>query len=166
MRLDRGKYAADVRGYVQNVIDGKIVANRERVKACRRFAEMTENPEYEVRTKDADFVIGIIEATFKHRQGQTLDGKPLRGKPLVLEPWQRFCVYGMLVFFYRGTDERVVKEAFIFIPRKNGKTMFVSALSYALALLERESGSKVYVVGAALKQAMETFENWQYNIEI
>ena len=69
MRLDRGKYAADVRGYVQNVIDGKIVANRERVKACRRFAEMTENPEYEVRTKDADFVIGIIEATFKHRQG-------------------------------------------------------------------------------------------------
>ena len=166
MRLDRGKYAADVRGYVQNVIDGKIVANRERVKACKRFAEMTENPEYEVRTKDADFVIGIIEATFKHRQGQTLDGKPLRGKPLVLEPWQRFCVYGMLVFFYRGTDERVVKEAFIFIPRKNGKTMFVSALSYALALLERESGSKVYVVGAALKQAMETFENWQYNIEV
>ena len=48
MNLDKGKYAADVRGYVQNVIDGKIVANRERVKACRRFAEMTENPEYEV----------------------------------------------------------------------------------------------------------------------
>ena len=72
MNLDKGKYAADVRGYVQNVIDGKIVANRERVKACRRFAEMTENPEYEVRTKDADFVIGIIEATFKHRQGQSL----------------------------------------------------------------------------------------------
>ena len=166
MRLEKGKYASDVRSYVQNVIDGKIVANKERIQACQRFADMTENPDYEVRTKDADFVIGIVESTFKHRQGQTLDGKPLRGKPLILEPWQRFCVYGMLVFFHKGTNERVVKEAFIFIPRKNGKTMFVSALSYALALLERESGSKVYVVGAALKQAMETFENWQYNIEV
>ena len=92
MRLDRGKYAADVRTYVQNVIDGKIVANRERVKACRRFAEMTENPEYEVRTKDADFVIGIIEATFKHTEGTRLDGNPLGGKPPVLEPWQGFRV--------------------------------------------------------------------------
>ena len=71
----------------------------------------------------------------------------------------------MLVFFYCGTKERVVKEAFIFIPRKNGKTIFVSALSWALGLLQRLSGSKVYVVGAALKQAMETFDNWDYNIE-
>lgn len=165
MRLEKGKYASDVRAYVEGVISGEIIAGKERVQACQRFADMTENPAYDVRTKDADFVIGIIEKTFRHRQGQTLDGTPLRGKPLVLEPWQRFCVYGMLIFFKAGTQERVVKEAFIFIPRKNGKTMFVSALSYALALLERESGSKVYVVGAALKQAMETFDNWQYNIE-
>lgn len=165
MKLEKGKYASDVRAYVENVISGKIIAGKERVQACQRFADMTENPTYDVRTKDADFVIGIIEKTFRHRQGQTLDGTPLRGKPLVLEPWQQFCVYGMLIFFKAGTQERVVKEAFIFIPRKNGKTMFVSALSYALALLERESGSKVYVVGAALKQAMETFDNWQYNIE-
>lgn len=166
MILPKGKYASDVRSYIEHVIDGSIVAGKERIQACQRYARMTENPEYEVRTKDADFVIGIIEATFKHRQGQTLDGTPLRGKPLILEPWQRFCVYGMLSLYKRGTQERVTKEAFIFIPRKNGKTMFVSALSYALAILERESGSKVYVVGAALKQALETFENWRYNIEI
>lgn len=166
MKLDHGKYASDVRSYVQGVIDGRILANRDRVKACRRFAEMTEREDFEVRTRDADLVIGIIETTFRQRQGEALDGTPLRGKPLILQPWQRFCIYGMLIFYHRGTDERVVKEAFIFIPRKNGKTMFVSALSYALAILQRESGSKVYVVGAALKQAMETFESWRYNIEV
>lgn len=165
MRLERGKYASDVRSYVERVLDGSIKANPERIQAARRFAEMTENPEYEVRTKDADFVIGIIETTFKHRQGEDLEGRPLRGRPFILEPWQRFCVYGMLCFYYAGTDERVVKEAFIFIPRKNGKTLFVAALAYGLAVLERESGSKVYVVGAALKQALETFESWRYNIE-
>lgn len=165
MRLERGKYASDVRSYVERVLDGSIKANPERIQAARRFAEMTENPAYEVRTKDADFVIGIIESTFKHRQGEDLEGRPLRGRPFILEPWQRFCVYGMLCFYYAGTDERVVKEAFIFIPRKNGKTLFVAALAYGLAVLERESGSKVYVVGAALKQALETFESWRYNIE-
>ena len=165
MRLERGKYASDVRSYVEGVLDGSIKANPERIQAARRFAEMTENPAYEVRTKDADFVIGIIETTFKHRQGEDLEGRPLRGRPFILEPWQRFCVYGMLCFYHKGTDERVVKEAFIFIPRKNGKTLFVAALAYGLAVLERESGSRVYVVGAALKQALETFESWRYNIE-
>lgn len=165
MKLDKGKYASDVRSYVEGVLDGSIKANPERIQAARRFAEMTENPDYEVRTKDADFVIGIIETTFKHRQGEDLSGRPMRGRPFILEPWQRFCVYGMLCFYHKGTDERVVKEAFIFIPRKNGKTLFVAALAYGLAVLERESGSKVYVVGAALKQALETFESWRYNIE-
>ncbi len=161
----RGKYADEVLQYARGVAKGRIVAGQDRILGCQRFLDMIRMPQFEVRTRDADFVIGIIEATFKHRQGQKPDTTPLRGKPFVLEPWEKFCVYGMLIFFYPGTQERVVKEAFIFIPRKNGKTIFVSALSWALGLLERMSGSKVYVVGAALKQAMETFDNWAYNIE-
>ena len=159
-----GKYAQEVQAYVEAVLEGRKIAGAEVVMACQRFEAMCENPAFEVRTRDADFVIGIIQATFKHRQGQTLEGKPLKGKPFVLEGWEKFCVYGMLIFFVPGTQERVVKEAFIFIPRKNGKTLFVAALSYALALLERLSGSKVYVVGATLKQAMETFDSWMYNL--
>ena len=159
-----GKYAQEVQAYVEAVLEGRKIAGAEVVMACRRFEAMCGNPAFEVRTRDADFVIGIIQATFKHRQGQTLEGKPLKGKPFVLEGWEKFCVYGMLIFFVPGTQERVVKEAFIFIPRKNGKTLFVAALSYALALLERLSGSKVFVVGATLKQAMETFDSWMYNL--
>lgn len=161
----RGKYANEVTRYVTDVIAGNIPAGLERVQGCKRFAQMVECGEYDVRTKEADFVIGIIEATFKHRQGENLRGEPMRGKPFLLEPWEKFCIYGMMIFYKKGTDERLVKEAFIFIPRKNSKTLFAAALSYGLALLERDSGSKVYVVGAALKQALESFDNWQYNIE-
>ena len=160
----KGKYAADVLAYARGVVAGSIIAGDDRILGCQRFLTMTESGEYDIRTKDADFVIGIIEASFKHRQGEKLDATPLRGKPFLLEPWEKFCVYGMLIFYLPGTNERVVKEAFIFIPRKNGKTIFVSALSWALGILERMSGSKVYVVGAALKQAMETFDNWEYNV--
>ena len=159
-----GKCAGDVAGYVDGIPDGKILANKDRITACRRFKSMCADPRFEVRPRDADFVIGIIETTLAHRQGEKLDGTPLRGTPLKLEPWEKFCVYGMLAFYLPGTKERLVKEALIYIPRKNGKTAFVSSLAFALGLLERESGSKVYVVGAALKQARETFDNWLYNI--
>lgn len=161
----KGKYAETVLGYVNGIVGGKILAGKERIQGCKRFLQMIDSGEYDVRTKDADFVIGIIEATFRHRQGENLAGEPMRGKPFLLEPWEKFCIYGMLIFYKPGTNERLVKETLIFIPRKNSKTLLVSGIAYGLALLERESGSKVYVVGAALKQALESFDNWQYNIE-
>ena len=161
----KGKYAETVLGYVNGIVSGKILAGKERIQGCKRFLQMIDSGEYDVRTKDADFVIGIIEATFRHRRGENLAGEPMRGKPFLLEPWEKFCIYGMLIFYKPGTNERLVKETLIFIPRKNSKTLLVSGIAYGLALLERESGSKVYVVGAALKQALESFDNWQYNIE-
>lgn len=161
----KGKYAETVLGYVNGIVSGKILAGKERIQGCKRFLQMIDSGKYDVRTKDADFVIGIIEATFRHRQGENLAGEPMRGKPFLLEPWEKFCIYGMLIFYKPGTNERLVKETLIFIPRKNSKTLLVSGIAYGLALLERESGSKVYVVGAALKQALESFDNWQYNIE-
>ena len=160
-----GKYSAEVERYVDGVISGKILANHDRILACERFQRMLQDDRYDIRTKDADFVIGIIETTMVHRQGERLDGTPLRGTPMHLEPWEKFIIYGILIFWHKGTQSRVVKEALIFIPRKNGKTAFVSDLAFALAILERKSASVVYVVGAALKQAKETFANWQYNIE-
>ena len=161
----KGKYSEEVLEYARGVADGSIIAGEDRALGCRRFLDMLEDERFDIRTRDADFVIGIIQSSFRHRQGERLDGTPLRGTPFLLEPWQKYCVYGMLIFFLAGTNERVVKEAFIFIPRKNGKTIFVSALAWALSILQRASGSVVYVVGAALKQAMETFENWDYNLE-
>lgn len=164
MKLEKGKFAEDVRRYVLGCLDGTIETCEEIRQACERFDRMTEDPRYDVRTKDADFVIGIIQLTFKHRQGETLEGKPLRGEPFILEPWEKFIVYAILIFFKAGTKERVVKEAFVFIPRKNGKTLLIAALAYGLAMLERMSGAKVYVVAASLKQTMETFDSWKYNL--
>lgn len=162
--IGKGMYADEVLAYARGLADGRIPANEDRVLGAKRFLRMWEEGEYELKTRDADLVISLIEAQFKHRKGQTLAGSPLRGEPFLLEPWQKFCIYGMLVFHYRGTRERVVKEAFIFIPRKNGKTILVAALAWALAIMERASGSEVYVVGAALKQALETYKNWEYNL--
>ena len=159
-----GKYAKDVMRYATRIACGEEVAGIDRILGCIRFLRFLQREDLDIRTHDADFVIGIIESTWRHRQGETLDGQPLRGQLMILEPWQRLCVYGMLVFFHKGTNNRLVKEALVFIPRKNGKTSFIAAVSYAISLLNRSSGSKVYVVAATLKQARETFDAWEYNV--
>ena len=161
-----GKYADEVFAYAHDVAEGRIIAGEDRVLACQRLLKFCQRKDLDIRTRDADFVIGIIEATFHHRQGEALDATPLRGQKLKLEPWQKMCVYGMLIFYHKGTEKLLVNEAFIFIPRKNGKTLFVAALAWGLSLLRKDSGAKVYVVGAALKQAMETFDSWKYNINL
>lgn len=150
--------------YASGIISGAILANRERIQAANRFMKDLENPAFEVRMKPGEFVVGIIEKTMKHNQGEALDGSPLKGKPLILEPWETFCVVNILVFYKAGTNERRFKEAFIFIPRKNGKTLFIASLAWGAALLERASGSSVYIIGASLKQATQSFNDIVFSL--
>lgn len=151
-------------GYAKSVVSGKKIACKELILACVRFLKDLERPEYDFNPKDAEFVIQIIEKTFVHAQGELLDGTPLRGTPFKLEPFHKFIVYNLLGFYRKGTKIRRFKEAFIFIPRKNIKTSFAASLAWALGLLERKSGSKVYIVAAALKQSLESFNFINFNL--
>lgn len=144
--------------YAESVVSGEKIACREIVLACRRFLDDLKRDDLELHTREPDFVIGIIEKTMVHKQGEDMDGRPLLGKPFILFPWQIFIIYNLVGFYYKGTGERRYKEAFIFVPRKNGKTSFVAALAWGLALLERRSGSTLYIVAASQKQACQSFE--------
>lgn len=145
--------------YATACVNGKVrKVGKEVVLAAGRFLADLKRDDLELRTKDPDFVINIIQLTMVHQQGQRLDGTPLLGQPLLLDKFQIFIVYNLVGFYYLGTNERRYKEAFIFIPRKNGKTTFVAALVWGLALLERASGSKIYIVAASQKQANESFQ--------
>lgn len=154
----------DVMQYVNGIISGDIIANKYRIKACERFLSDLENPIYDFVHKDAEFVISIIEKTFCHQQGEKQDGTPLRGTPFFLMPFHKFIIFNLVGFKMKGTDINRFHEALIFIPRKNVKTSFASALAYALGLLYRKSGTKIYIVAAALAQSLETFNFMKYNI--
>jgi len=151
--------------YARSIVEGRKIAGKELVQAAQRFLDDLNNPEYEMRTKDPEFVIQIIERTFVHDKGEAIDGTPLRGKPFLLESWQKFIIYNLLGFWKAGTNERRYKEAFIFIPRKNGKTRLVAALAWALALLSRKSGATIYITAHALKQSKQAFEFILFNLK-
>lgn len=151
--------------YAKDVVSGKIIASKWTIMTCQRFLDDMQRDDLELRVKDPDFVIGIIEGLMVHKQGEDINGKSLVNKPLILQPWQVFIVYNLVGFYFRGTNERRYKEGFIFVPRKNGKTMFIAALSFALAVLEHRSGSKIYITAASLKQSQQSFDDIVHTIK-
>ena len=156
--MKKKKYEDIAIQYAKDVIDGKVVIGDDVVSACRRFLDDLKRDDLEFRTKEADAAVSIMEGLFVHRKGEALDGTPLLGKPFILQPFQIFITYNLLGFYYKGTQERRFKEAFIMLGRKNGKTSYVASLAFAMAIIQRRSGSTIYVVAAALKQAMESFQ--------
>ena len=150
--------------YAMAVVSGEIIVGAEIIAAARRFLADLERKDLTLRTKDADFVCNIVERIMVHKQGQKLDGTPLTNTPFILLPWQVFCIYNLLGFYYKGRKERRYKEAFIYVPRKNGKTLFAAALAFGLGLLERRSGVTIYIVAASLKQACESFNDILYTL--
>ena len=151
--------------YAEEVVSGKIIAGDDIINACKRFLKDLKRKDLEFRTTEADAAVSIMEGMFVHRKGEAPDGTPLLGKPFKLEPFQIFITYNLLGFYYKGTNERRYKEAFIMLARKNGKTSFIAALSFAVSIIQRHSGSTVYVVAAALKQAMESFDFIDFSLK-
>ena len=159
------RYWPEVLEYAESIRDGKKTACVELHQGVERFFRDLENPAYELDHKAPEFVIGIIEKTICHQQGETIDGTPLRGTPFRLTSYHKYIVYNLLGFVQARTQNVRFHEAFIFIPRKNIKTSFAGALAWALSLWYRKSGSMVYITSAALKQSLESFDFLNYNIK-
>lgn len=159
------KYLRVAVQYAEDCVSGARIAGKEVIAACRRFLDDLKRPELEMRTHDPDMAVDIIQKTLVHQQGEALDGTPLLGKPLILEPWEIFVVFNLLGFYWKGTNNRRFKECFIMTSRKSGKTSFVGGLAWACAILQRKSGSKCYIVAAALKQTLECFHFLTFSLE-
>lgn len=150
--------------YAESIRDGRKRANKDLKHAIDRFFRDLENPAYEMDSKGPEFVIGVIERTLCHQQGEALDGTPMRGKPFLLQPFHKFIIYNLLGFKLAGTNIVRFHESLIFIPRKNVKTSFAASLAWALSLWYRASGSKTYVAAASQTQTLETFNFLAYNV--
>lgn len=151
--------------YAEDVVAGQVIIGEDVVAACRRFLQDLQREDIELQMRDPDLAINIIQTMMVHRQGEALDGTPMMGKPFILEPFQIFIVVNLLGWYYTGTQVRRYKEAFIELARKNGKTSLIAALAFAVGIIQRRSGSRIYIVAAALKQTMEAFNFIRFSLE-
>lgn len=158
------EYATEVDAYADGVLSGELVACKTIVQSCERYRRDLASGKWDFRPEPACYIIAVIETLICHQRGQFLDATPLRGKPFLLLPYHKFIIFNVMGFYKPGTDERRFKEVLDFVPRKNIKTTLAAALAFALALYERRSGSEVYIVGGALKQARQSFDFLGYNL--
>lgn len=144
--------------YATDVVSGKIIAGKRRIKACQRFLDDLASDKFDFRNEQFDFVVKFIQGLVVHRKGESLEGMPLTNTPFILQPWQIFCIVNLFGFYRKNTTIRRFTEALFMLPRKNGKTPFASALALTAAILDNQSGSNVYILANSLKQTRESFD--------
>jgi phage terminase large subunit-like protein len=62
---------------------------------------------------------------------------PLAGQPFKVEPWEQWILVNAICWRYRATGLRRFREAFIFVPRKNGKTFLSSVVGNYFLLRDK-----------------------------
>lgn len=91
--------------------------------------------------------VTVIESCVFHQRGK------MSGQNLKLEPWQKDIIAALFCLKHKDTHKRRYKEGFVYIPRKNGKSMLCSAIACAYLLLDEEHGKQVVSAAGSRDQA-------------
>lgn len=145
MGNDTGKY----KEYAESVVNGDVVACKYIQLACKRFLEWFDR--YDFRVEKVDRVVNFI-SKLKHSTGVH------NGKNFNLLPYQTFIIANIFGFYHKGTDERVVKYAYLELARKSGKTALAAAICLYMLVADGENGSEVELVANSAKQAKICFQ--------
>jgi phage terminase large subunit-like protein len=103
--------------------------------------------EYRFDPRIANRVIRFIESNLKHSKGE------FAGRSFKLEPWQKWFVGHLFGWVEVKTGFRRFRKAFVYVPRKNGKTFVTAALGLVLFISDNEPGAEVYCCAAETSQA-------------
>lgn len=96
-------------------------------------------------------IIHFIERFFRHVKG------PLAGKPILLDPWQKFWT-AVLYGWRRKDGGRRFSRGYEEVPRKNGKSTWKGPQGAYLFAMDGEQGAEVYAVATTREQAMTVFK--------
>ena len=101
--------------YAKDVVGGNIVTGKWIRLSCEKFLSDLKRTDIVLDVKQGQRAINFIERKLRHWEGSW------RGKPLLLEDWQKFIV--MQVFGWQKNGRRRVRSVYIQIARKNGKAI-------------------------------------------
>lgn len=121
------------------------------------ICEKIESNEYFFDAEKAEKAIEYIENFCHHSKG--------RNDLITLELWQKAAVSVM----FGIVDEngvRIFREVFIVIARKNGKSLFASAIISYMAYIEDEYGQEIYCLAPKLEQANLVYDGFYQMIQL
>lgn len=78
-------------------------------------------------------------------------------KPFILERWQKAIIGNLFGWVSKSDGTRRYREAFLLIPRKNGKTPMAAGILLYMLFEDGEPGAEIYGAASTYKQASLVF---------
>ena len=135
--------------YAQRVINGDIVACQYVKLACQRYLDWMDRDDMVFIPEKVDRVVNFI-GKLRHFTGK------MNGKPFVLSDFQFWIICA--IFGFSKGERRVIRNAYIELARKNGKSFFASAIALYMLIADGENNAEVELVANSTKQAKIVFE--------
>lgn len=140
-----------IEDYYQQIRSGKIVAGRWVKMIYKYLVKGLQKQSFFYDQKKADLAVDFIERFCHHSEG--------RSDLLKLELWQKAAVAA--IFGIVDDDGlRIFREIFMVVARKNGKTLFCSALIAYVNFLDGEYGAKTFCLAPKLEQASKVYDGY------
>lgn len=139
------------KSYARAVIDGDISVCRMVKLSCRRFITDLDRKDWKFDPELVERVCGFAEL-MPH-----VKSKWARNRELIrLEDWQVFilaCLFG----FVDENGRRRFRQAYIMLPRKQGKSTLAAVIGLYMLTMDGEAGAEVYCGATTESQALEVF---------
>lgn len=151
--------------YIKGVLSGKIPACKWVKLACQRQKNDLERAKkadfpYRFDKEKAEKVCKFIE-NLPHTKGVWA----AKGELIRLEPWQCFIYTTLFGWVKKSDGMRRFREAYIEVPRKNGKSILGAGTGNYMLAADGEFGSEIYSGASTEKQAWEVFRPAKLMVE-
>ncbi|MEK4500145.1 terminase large subunit [Bacillus sp. FSL R12-0069] len=141
--------------YASHVMEHKKKYPKSIILAVERYKKWKKRKDIWFEVDRANEMLDFVQSFIRHVKG------PLAGQLMELELWEMF-VFANMYGWYRKNEKgkvvRVVREAYVQVPKKNGKTIIAAgALLYAM-YGELELGADCYCAASDYEQAQNAAE--------
>lgn len=141
--------------YFQQMESGEKRVGKWIYKIFAILVEGIENEKFFYDEKKANKAIKFIENFCHHSKG--------RSDLIHLELWQK-AIVSAIFGIVREDGLRQFREIIIIVARKNGKSLFASAIMAYIAFLDKEFGAEIYCLAPKLEQANIVFDAFYQTI--
>ncbi|MED4678462.1 terminase large subunit [Bacillus nitratireducens] len=141
--------------YANNVMRNKNKYPKSIILAVERYKKWKKRKDMWFDVDRANEMLDFVQSFIRHVKG------PLAGQLMELELWEMFVFANMYGWYHKnekGKTVRVIRESYVQVPKKNGKTIIAAgALLYAM-YGELELGADCYCAASDYEQAQNAAE--------
>ena len=141
--------------YYKLMDKGKIKVGKWIYKIFDILIKGIEDGTYIYDDEKANKSVKFIETFIHHSKG--------RHDVLTLELWQKAIVCAIFGIVNKD-GKRQFREVVLIVSRKNGKSLFASAIMSCMAFIDKEYGAEIYCLAPKLEQANIVFDNFYQTI--